>query len=58
MTTNKDDSPSGVIDETNYRETAQKAIERYRGAGRIFDAFVWSTIIRLYEAALEEKKQP
>ncbi|MDE2102676.1 MAG: hypothetical protein KGL39_35860, partial [Patescibacteria group bacterium] len=41
-----------TIDESNFRECAQQAIEKYKNSGMVLDALVWSRIIGLYEAAL------
>lgn len=48
----------GVIDETNFRETAKKAVKRYQDKGALLDAVFWARIIGLYEAELVKKGAP
>lgn len=47
---------SGFVDETNFRETAQKAIQGYFDRDAILDAIFWANIIKLYEAELSKKR--
>jgi hypothetical protein len=42
------------IDESNFRECAQEAIKKYRDGGKVIDALVWGTIVRLYNDRLEK----
>lgn len=43
------------IDETNFREHAQRAIKKYGEKGMILDAMVWGRIVGLYEDALKRR---
>lgn len=40
------------LDETNFREFAQKCIKKYADKGNIVDTLVWGRIVALYEARL------
>lgn len=45
----------GSLDETNYREFAKRAIDKYASKGMVIDAMLWRTIIKYYEDALVRK---
>lgn len=43
-----------IIDETNFREIAKQAVEKYSQKGALLDALFWADILRLYEARITE----
>lgn len=45
---------SDKIDDSNFRETARRAIEAYDKKGLVYDAILWSTIIAFYNDALDK----
>lgn len=42
------------LNETNFRETAQRAIVAYDKKHMIFDSLLWSSIISYYDRALDK----
>jgi len=46
------------LNETNFREFARKAIEKYEQRGMLIDAMLWSAIIGHYNTALDSRKPP
>jgi hypothetical protein len=47
----------GNLDETNFREWAQRMIEQYVSKGMVIDSLVWARIIGLYNEALDKKEK-
>lgn len=47
-----------TLNETNFREFARKAIEKYEQKGMLIDAMLWGAIIGYYERALEAGGKP
>jgi len=45
------------LNETNFREWAQRVITKYVEMGLAVDALVWAQIIGLYNEALDKKEK-
>jgi hypothetical protein len=48
------DKKSDKLDETNFRETAQKIIAKYVEMTLLVDALLWAQVIGFYNNALDE----
>jgi hypothetical protein len=47
----------GILDATNYREVAQRAIKTYEKKEMWIDGLMWSQIIGFYEEALKKAQK-